>query len=231
MAERPTDDAQLVVADDLFNAAKAATKARREKVGRTQEKRKDVLEDFSVEEENKNPTESDNDLSKSPGRLFEKARLKRKSRMITTRRLSQDGSLDDRQVPAANNSEVDASDDNVEEERPPIIAPRRSIRPRAKALKESFNEVVESSVEDVSENVENEQPRTGLRRSVRPPAIRVPVVENDNDPINDSDVDIDATPQFQAVRVQKPTLKTAFRQQIDHLQRAPTPSIEIVDFR
>ena len=121
LCDKPVDDAQLAVTDDLFKAAKAATRARREKSGRLPEKRKDVLEDVVDEIENRNPSElqySDEDISKSPGKLF---RLKRKSRMITTRRLSQDGSLDEREDAQSNNSENDAADENMEEARPPPI--------------------------------------------------------------------------------------------------------------
>ena len=144
MGEKPADDAQLAATDDLFKAAKAATRARREKSGRL-EKRKDVLEDVLDETENRNPSEhsADEDLSKSPGKLL--FRLKRKSRMITTRRLSQDGSLEEREAvqSMSNNSEND--EENMEEVRPPAIAPRRSIRSHARYLKESYSHVFRNS--------------------------------------------------------------------------------------
>lgn len=231
MGEKPADDAQLAATDDLFKAAKAATRARREKSGRL-EKRKDVLEDVLDETENRNPSEhsADEDISKSPGKLL--FRLKRKSRMITTRRLSQDGSLEEREAvqSMSNNSEND--EENMEEVRPPAIAPRRSIRSHARYLKESFDEV-----EATESSVENEMPQRGLRRSIRPVTRSVKGMDRgkvDDGPMTNESEDhdnVNDTPNFQAVRVQKPNLKTDFRKQLDHLQRAPTPSVMIEDFR
>ena len=79
-------DKNLANVDDLFNEAKAATRARREKLGRPTSKRKDLLvvePHITVEEENLDP-----DVLQSPTKTSIK--LKRKSRLISNRRDSQD---------------------------------------------------------------------------------------------------------------------------------------------
>ena len=79
-------DKNLANVDDLFNEAKAATRARREKLGRPTSKRKDLLvvePHITVEEENLDP-----DVLQSPTKASIK--LKRKSRLISNRRDSQD---------------------------------------------------------------------------------------------------------------------------------------------
>ena len=82
--DQPGADKGIV--DDLFNEAKAATRARREKLGRPTSKRKELLvlePHITVEEENLDP-----DVLQSPTKTSIK--LKRKSRLISNRRDSQD---------------------------------------------------------------------------------------------------------------------------------------------
>ena len=79
------------------------------------------------------------------------------------------------------------------------------------------------------------QQQRGLRRSIRPVTRSFKVLEKVDGPLNtnvseDHDTNVE-TPNFQAIRVQKPKLKTDFRKQLDHLQRASTPSTLIEDFR
>ena len=79
------------------------------------------------------------------------------------------------------------------------------------------------------------QQQRGLRRSIRPVTRSFKVSEKVDGPLNtnvseDHDTNVE-TPNFQAIRVQKPKLKTDFRKQLDHLQRASTPSTLIEDFR
>ena len=84
--DQPGADKNLANVDDLFNEAKAATRARREKLGRPTSKRKDLLvvePHITVEEENLDP-----DVLQSPTKTSIK--LKRKSRLISNRRDSQD---------------------------------------------------------------------------------------------------------------------------------------------
>ena len=123
-----------------------------------------------------------------------------------------------------------------------FIGLRRSIRPsHGRYLKESRLDEVEaaesSSIDNVSENVEVEMPQQqrGLRRSIRPVTRSFKDLEKVDGPLNtnvseDHDTNVE-TPNFQAIRVQKPKLKTDFRKQLDHLQRASTPSTLIEDFR
>ena len=82
--DQPGADKGIV--DDLYNEAKAATRARREKLGRPTSKRKQHLVQephITVEEENLDP-----DVLQSPTKTSIK--LKRKSRLISNRRDSQD---------------------------------------------------------------------------------------------------------------------------------------------
>ena len=87
LAEKlPLDQPGAANVDDLFNEAKAATRARREKLGRPTSKRKQLLvvePHITVEEENLDP-----DVLQSPTKTSIK--LKRKSRLISNRRDSQD---------------------------------------------------------------------------------------------------------------------------------------------
>ena len=233
LGEKPSKDAQVIVADDLFNAAKAATKARREKSGRPP-KRKDVTVVDNVVLEEEEAENTDPAISQTP--QDPKRFLRRKSRMILTRRMSQDGQ-DDILPPNAENSEENLSE-NIEEYNP--MALRRSIRPPKVAARTDHlhepsleeNDVDEDNTEEnVTENLEKLKLQ---RRSVRPRTKAMgplqslsPNVTRENESENES---VKSPAPFQPVVGVKHQLNTRnIQSKLDKIQRAPTPSFE--DFR
>ena len=101
-----------VVADELFNAAKAATKARRASIGRPKSKRIDVTEpqeiSGQVDDENIDPN-----ALQSPS--VSRNKLTRKSRMIRNRRITQDN--EDEEVSRDEDQEVsDVIEDDINEQ-------------------------------------------------------------------------------------------------------------------
>merc|ERR1712223_778197 len=136
LAEKlPNQDKNTVNSDDLFNAAKEATRARREKLGRPVTKKKSLvvspskgITTLTVEEENFNPQ-----ILQSPA--IPRNKLKRKSRLVRNRRNTQDDeSHQDEDVEEDDSANDMVVQDNVSEHVLPKTLKRRATRSAATAI-------------------------------------------------------------------------------------------------
>lgn len=240
LAEWQNKEDNVVGADDLFNAAKAATKARRERMGRSASKRKDVLESSreplppanDVEEENFDPMEL-----QTPAPTMKNA-LKRKSRLIKNRRMTQDHDSEEDKEDSQNDSGVAKAIENNASPRNPQKLKRRATRSVGRVLRESNQEILddESNIEDSIEAkiMAHERQNKVLTRTNRRTTVigKAAVasshsIDEDADAEDDDDIEdlekierkIEELKMTRKSRVSKQALARDF----EHIRRAPTP--------